>query len=704
MPDNFKIMSRYQHLKKAVNRRAILIKGGWLSIVLWGIFSSTVLSQHSFDTWTTDNGLPQNSVSSILQTRDGYLWFTTTDGLVRYDGMRFTIFNAGNRKDLHTSRFSQLLEDREGNLWILTEDTRLVRYTDGIFTSLSTQEGLPDTHGFRIRKDEEGRLIVEALNRSVRWEEGRFVPYDQGLGKAYSGISFPLESGAIWHYDKAKLYRIHKNRLTATIAVDGIGPRDIKYVFEDRKGETWIGTVGVVLRFTNGSLKRYAQKDGVPNQRVNCIRDDRKGNLWIGMSDGGLLRFKDDVFTRYTQADGITGNSFLALYEDREGILWIGTESGLNRLRDNIITSYSTEDGLAAKNTYPICQDSEGSIWIGSWRGLTRYRDGVFTNWGKQYGVANHLITALLVDKEGCFWVGTLGDGVKKYEAGKVTDYHPETGFPSGLVRAICQDHKGSIWFGSPIGLIRYREGHCQTFTTKDGLPSNIVNTIVEDRQNNLWVGTQEGLCRYREGQFTSYAQVEGLSTHTVRTVYEDDEGVIWIGTYDGGLIRLKDGKFTGYTNENGLFNNGVFQILEDARGNFWMSCNLGIYRVSKAELNDYAEGRIASITSIPYGKRDGMLNSECNGGVQPAGIKARDGKLWFPTQGGVAVVDPEAVPVSAQPPPVMVEEVLLNNQPVTFTDAVEVPPGKENFEIHYTGLSFIMSERIRFKYKIEGL
>jgi signal transduction histidine kinase len=189
-----------------------------------------------------------------------------------------------------------------------------------------------------------------------------------------------------------------------------------------------------------------------------------------------------------------------------------------------------------------------------------------------------------------------------------------------------------------------------------------------------------------------------------VRIIYEDSEGTIWVGTYDQGLVRIKDRKITSYTMKEGLFNNGVFQILEDARENFWISSNLGIYRVSKKELTDYAEGHVKSITSVPYGKRDGMISSECNGGVQPAGVKTLDGKLWFPTQAGVVVVDPDAVPVSAQPPPVMIEEFLINNEPVAFGEVVKISPGTENFEIHYTGLSFIMSERIGFKYKLEGL
>jgi signal transduction histidine kinase len=266
------------------------------------------------------------------------------------------------------------------------------------------------------------------------------------------------------------------------------------------------------------------------------------------------------------------------------------------------------------------------------------------------------------------------------------------------------QDRQGTIWFGTNRGLAAYKQGVFKIYNSSTGLPANQVCAIFEDSRDVLWVGTELGLCRFEEGQFTSYPDERALSGRIVRSFYEDDGGTLWIGTYDGGLVRLKDGKFTSYTTKEGLFNNGVFQILEDSRENLWISCNLGIYRVSKKELNDYAEGLARSITSVPYGKPDGMLSSECNGGMQPTGIKARDGKLWFPTQGGVAVVDPQAVPVSPQLPPVTIEEVLLDNQDVAFRGPIKIRPGTENFEIHYTALSFIMSDRIEFKYKLEGL
>jgi signal transduction histidine kinase/ligand-binding sensor domain-containing protein len=664
------------------------------------------VAPYQFDTWTTDNGLPQNSVASILQSRDGFLWFTTNDGLVRYDGVRFTVYNAGNRNDLQTSRFSQVFGEFQGSLWIMSEDNSLIAYQDGRFRTYSSEDGLPHNRVTGMR-EENGSLLVETLGGIARGQEGKFVA-EGPLGKRILiGFTMPDRPQLVWHFEAPLLYRVENGRRGREIKMPGMVTSDIKSLYEDRNGELWIGiTNGVLLRYKkdDGKPLVYAKQEGLPGSRINVIRGDREGNIWLGLDEAGLFRFKDGRFTNYTTADGLTGNNILCIYEDRESILWIGTSAGLNRLRDNIITSYSSADGLSANNTYPICRDREGAVWIGTWTGLSRYKDGVFTRCGEAYGVATAMVTSLLADRDGGLWIGSLGGGIQHCKDGKCTSIRVEQGLPSGIVRAMLEDRQGNRWFGTAEGLVKDADGRMTVFTTRDGLPSEHISVLFEDRLGQLWIGTQRGLCRYSGGQFNSFPEVASLAKHLVRTVYEDGAGAIWIGTYDSGLTRLKDGRFTSYTVKEGLFNNGVFQILEDGRENFWISCNLGIYRVSKKELSDYADGLIPSITSIPYGKRDGMVNSECNGGGQPAGVKASDGKLWFPTQGGVAVVDPEAVPVSAQPPPLMIEEFLINNEPTEFREVVKIPPGIENFEIHYTGLSFIMSERIRFKYKLEGL
>jgi serine/threonine protein kinase len=436
----------------------------------------------------------------------------------------------------------------------------------------------------------------------------------------------------------------------------------------------------------------------------HSLFEDRRGNLWFATSNKGLALFKDDKFTFLTTADGLLDNTIWAIYEDPESNLWIGTSGGLNRLRDYIINTYSKSDGLSNDNVYPIYRDSKGDIWIGSTPGLTKYSNGIFTRHDEIISdLIGRNVKSLFEDREGNLWLG-FEAGIVRVKDGRAVYKNRDGPFFDTGVRAIYQDRAGVIWFGTEKGLVKFKDGVFSSYKMENGLAGNFVSVIYEDRSGTLWIGTQFGLSAMRDGEFHNYAEKEGLSGYLVRAIYEDTDGVLWIGTYDGGLNRLKDDRITSYTTKEGLFDNGISQILEDDRGYLWMSCNLGIYRVKKRELNDLDEGKTKTITCVAYGKRDGMLNIECNGGGQPAGIKARDGRLWFPTVKGVVIFDPEAVLKSKEPPPVVIEEILVDNETAPSGGLLTIQSGKENFEIQYTGLSFIMSDQCKFKYKLVGL
>ena len=679
-------------------------KRHWLFVaLLWCACLCSAIeaaAQHRFDSWTTDNGLPQASVNAILQTRDGFLWLTTFGGLVRYDGLRLQVFNTGNTKGLRTGRFTSLFEDREGNLWIGTEGQGVTRYKDEVFTTYTTENGLPNNQAGQIREDSAGNVLIQAGDRIVQWKNETFVPYNPAPGEPVIGRLHRTRTGAVWYLDGAILHKYENGRITADLATGF----DVNRFFEDREGRLWIGTREKrLLMFQHGKLQVYSEKEGYPEILLNTFYEDRKGRLWFGTRGGGLLEFKDNRFTRYTTSDSLAGDDVLVISEDREGTLWVGTTSGLSRLTERVVTAYSIKDGLAANNVYPIYEDRQGHIWIGSWPGLTRYADGVFANVSQQYRVEDAQVTSLLEDDAGGLWIGTWGRGVRHVQDGKITAF-TEHELPGTQVRAMIQDRAGSIWFGTANGLVKYRDGAFTIHTARDGLAGKEIHAIYEDRSGRLWIGADAGLTKYQDGKFTAYTEKDGFASNIVRAIYEDSGGTLWIGMYDTGLYRLAQGRFTHYTTREGLFDNGVFQIIEDGRGNFWISCNLGIYRVRRAELNDLAEGRVKQITSIPYNKRDGMLNSECNGGGQPAGIRARDGRLWFPTQRGVAVINPDLVPVNTQPPTVVIESVIVDTQPVGLRSGVKLQPGQVNVEIHYSGLSFINPELVKFKYKLEGL
>ncbi len=678
-----------------------------LSLWLLLVFPSTVRGQYQFDVWNTDNGLPQNSVLSILQTRDGYLWLTTSDGLVRYDGVRFTVFNKANTKGIKSNRLTTLFESHDGALWVGTEEAGIIRYKDGAFTTFTTEDGLLDRWVWGISKNKDGNPLVLTAQGLVQWNNGRFGPYLSDDPVSNHHFTWSERLGGLSFYDATGLHWFKDGHYRTFPLPDGLSSHDFAWMIEDQNGILWSATKGKgFYKLENGSLD-FRKVAGLSSLDVRAICRDRAGNLWLGTHDGNLNLLNGDVLSTYGVAQGLDSKVLNVIYEDHEGSIWLGAANGLYRIRKQAIKVYTEQDGLSAKNVYTVYEDHEGIIWIGIWDqagGLNRFKDGAFTHYTTSDGLSNNLVLALEEDLEGNLWVGTHDKGLNRFKDGRFTFYTTKDGLPGNTILAIHQAKNGALWVGTESGLSRYKDGAFTNYTVDGGLPDRKVQVIHEDREGNLWFGTIGGLSRLRGETFSSYTHRDGLSSDNIRSIYEDSDGVLWIGTYDGGLNRLKDGKFTSYTTAQGLFNNGVFQILEDGRGNLWMSCNLGIYRVSKKDLNDFAEGKIHSIFSISYGKKDGLLNVECNGGRQPAGWKSHDGKLWFPTQNGLAVIDAEGIEVNTQPPPVVIEDFIIDNKPAAFHETVQVQPGQADVEIHYTGLSFVTPENVKFKYKLEGL
>ncbi len=694
------------------------------SIILLVAFSCLLLAgsqpvlgdtaRYRFDSWTSGSGLPQNSVYSILQTSDGYLWITTLDGLVRYDGVRFKVFNKLNSKGVNSNRFTKLFEDRDKNLWICTEDGGLTRYRDGTFTSFTTQDGLSDNWTFALRQTDDGKILVRTSSGLARWQDGRFTTISTDLKSFDAVLGYEGGSAALWYRLDTTLRCVKDGNVTDyTVPPFDTDDQSRPQLYEDREGRLWIGTEqSDLFMLKDGELTHFTTKDGLPPYLIRTFCEDREGTLWLGTSGGGLVKYQDGRFTTFTTEEGLPSNQIVAIYEDREGTLWVGTNgNGMFRINKQIIRSHVLTSGIGGKSLYPMIEDRAGNLWIGG-DGLFRFKDGVYTYYpptlspnDRTSNSRYYNIMGLYEDYDGRIWIGAT-ESLISYKDGRFTDESSMLGDSSDWadINVILRDHKGVLWFGTRKGLFENKDGKSRRYRKEDGLPNEEIHAMIEDRQGALWIGTYGGLVRYHDGQFTSYTEGDGLSSNRVRSLYEDHQGTIWIGTYDGGLNRFKDGHLTRYTTDDGLFSNGVFQILEDDAGNFWMSSNQGIYRVSRNQLERFADGKLNRLTSISYGVKDGMENSECNGGRQPAGLRARDGRLWFPTLNGVVEIDPKDISFNPLPPPVIIESVLLNRKDTAFGEGVEISSDQQNLEIRYTGLSLIRPESASFRYKIEGL
>jgi len=668
----------------------------WWIVWLVLAFGPPASAQSQFDSWTTENGLPQNSINDITQTRDGYLWLATYGGLVRFDGSRFVVFDRST-DGIKSQRIRRVREDRSGTLWASTEEGMLIRYRAARFTTFGEECGLPAANTLRLDESDDGQLWITYVDAMVRFDGAHavaFLPSDFPDGVAKPQLPAVLDLW--WSHDTTGLHVLVAGQVRTYRIDDDLAGAAIVSVNFDRSDNLWVRTnANSVLKIANGRVDRHSLKDGLPWERIGGFHADRRGNIWFGDLDNRIYRIRNGA------CELISELGLLMLFEDREGSIWLGTNGGgLHRLRDFTFSTYSQKEGLASNTVYPIFADRRGTVWIGA-GGLNRYEHGRFSLYG--IGLPTTQITAIGDDHSGRLWVGT-DRGLGFFENGRFTPYGEPEGPLSGVVSAIHEERNGTLWFGTNHGLVRVAAGRLTRYTVRDGLSHDRITALHQDRSGALWIGAFRGVTRFAGGRFVRYEERDGLVGSWVRAIHEDADGVIWVGTYDSGLYRLAGDRLTRYTRREGLHDNGVFQILEDDDGYLWMGSNRGISRVSRHELNDLAERRRLTVTPIAFGIKDGLLSSETNGGRQPAGSKTADGRLWFPTMGGVAVVDPARVRVDATAPVALIEGLQFAGKSVDVTGTMTVPADTSSITIRYAAPSFVKPEQIRFRYRLAGL
>ena len=694
-----------------------------VAAALVALFASTKgAADVRFKTWNTENGLPQNSVIGIAQAHDGYIWLATFDGLARFDGVRFKIFRKHDTPELPTNRMSRLFVDERGRLWILTEDTtRIVLYEGGVFKSFSKGsdfETVDMTEPWLLTNE----MVLRNGDVEYVYENGAFISRPSSARRLPR--VFFSENLVIWidmgdHYITGRegdLAKVSKESNLPEKLIEGssveIGDA-LWFALPNRKPPSidqnelvWTGPhrLASLARLRDGQIETFP----LQASDLAVLQVDRNQNLWIGDPAFGLRRIDADIVANANRDnfkfETVVENalSVREVFMDRERNLWVCRDTGLQLLKDlAAVKVFTRADGLPSDNVYSVFQDSRAGIWFGIWpRHLVLYKDGQFST--EKFP----LVSAVSVDRDSRQWVGNavLWYRDKDRPWQKFDDTYEY--LPQAEINVISEDTAGNLWFGGPKRNIARWDGRTlKPFTTNDGLPSDSVTAFLQARDGTIWVGTIAGIARFDGDRFVPVANTDGAVPAYVRSLYEDSDGTLWIGTYDSGIARFKNGEIVQITTEHGLFSNGVFCILEDDEGWFWMNSNQGIYRVRRSDLNDFAAGTTTSITSASYGPEDGLLNVEGNGGKQPAGLKAADGRLWFPTAGGMAVVDPKNVHREERPPEVLIEEIKVDQKELSSTtNTLVMAPGQTALEINYTGISFNNAPTLRFRYRLEGL
>jgi signal transduction histidine kinase/ligand-binding sensor domain-containing protein/DNA-binding response OmpR family regulator len=670
---------------------------------------SKAISQYVHGHWDTENGLPQNSVSALLQTRDGYIWVGTQEGLVRFDGVRFTVFNHSNRMLPHNF-VTALLEDRNGTLWVGTNEGALLTYAGGVFKPFAGRDAVAIRSITALAQDASGGIWIGTREDGiVRFDGHGFARMTTEAGLPANRVTSILaqHDGAVWVGTVDGLALVRGERVVARYTTaNGLPKNSVKALWQNGRGALWVATDGGVVRQQGKTFVLTIPERCMPGVQVRSVLEDADRNLWVGTNGTGLLRMTAaGECSIFTSKNGLENDTPQALFEDREGNLWVGTNGGgLSRFTDGRFTSYTTSHGLSYNVVFSILEDRHGTTWIGTLRGLNRLRGGTITSLADRPGLGDR-IRAIHEDATGVLRVGTDAPAVVRLDGDRpIVELTARDGLPGETVTSMLRDRSGNLWIGTDAGLCRFRDGRLKVFTTADGLTSDLVGPLYEDASGRLWIATKSGGVNIFDGsRFSAIRMRDGLSSDNVAAIHAGRDGTMWIGTAGAGLNRLRDGRVVQYTTDVGLFDDKVHHILEDDRRHLWLSSNRGVSEVSLEDLEAYAAGRRTRIVTISYGTADGMKSSECNGSgnAQPAGWRSRNGTLWFPTLKGAAALSPR-MPRPVPDPTILIEQVRIDQQNIP-AGAVVAEAGARELQIDYTATSLTAPEHVSFKYRLEG-
>lgn len=683
----------------------------------------------TFRSWQREQGLPQNSVRALTQTREGYLWIGSDEGVARFDGVRFVSF--GLREGWRSGPVQTLFEDSRGTLWIGTTDSGLTRWQDGQFTTFTLRDGLPSDSVTALSEDSEGRLWVGTQAGLAVWQDGRLAT--PGATEQFKGKPITVlcknRQGVLWlGATGAGLFRLQEGKFVAlaNAPVEGL-LRDPHCLLEDKAGRMWVGAGDDFVLCRDGDQwRRYRIPRHLARPYVSALAEQPDGTVWAGSVSEGLFQFKEGKLTAINASSGLLDNSVESLLVDREGNLWVGTGAGLSRLRRSNLLVFGQNEGLGYGPVQGLAEIAPGVIWAG------KPGDGLYRWEGRNFsrltaaGLSRRYpeVISLLMARDGNCWMSGA-NGLWRFKDPKYATGEEEVAALAGLnVIALAEDWDGGVWAGTREGQVwRLRRGDWLAQTNYS--QSHPITAILHDSDGTTWIGTEgDGLYRYQEKSRAHFEKGGGLLSDWIRTLYVDAQGTLWIGTAGGGLSRWHNGRLTTFTTREGLPDNTISQIMEDGQGRLWLGSNRGIACVGKRELEELVAGKIAVVYPQVYGRAEGMPSEECMGGFYPAGLKTQSGQLCFSTLKGIVVADPRSRTAEPPAPAVVLEETMLdgvaadmrspqaagrasgrtNLVPSAAAAEIRIGPGKHRLEFRYTGMSFGSPERVRFRYRLVPL
>jgi ligand-binding sensor domain-containing protein/signal transduction histidine kinase len=690
------------------------------SVSVFAIDPNRMLSQYIHNFWGTEKGFPGGSVTSIAQTPDGYLWIGTDRGLIRFDGINFHIFEAGPAIPT-IGPVRKLLVDGQGTLWILLQNTKLLRYRGETFNLV---RGEAENGITAIGEGAGNAVLLSSLAMGILvYKDGSFV-HASGEASAPGQDAYQTAADFSWSTSIAPHRLIEPTAAVISLAAstDGkiwLGTQDRGILFLDggkvhtvtpessslrvncflplQNHELWIGTNQGALLWNGAELTREGIPSSLRNVDVLSMVRDRDSNIWVGTTRT-LIRVNQSGVSSLAQEIRSGDDRTTALFEDREGNLWIGGAQHLERLRDSAFVTYSLP---RQQSTGTLYADSNDYTWIAAAEGgLWRLKAGEYEAVAAA-GLAADVVYSITSAGSDGLWIGRQQGGLShlQYVKGALIakTYTQHEGLAQNSVYTVLEGRDRTIWAGTLTGGVsELRNGHFTNYTTTDGLASNTVSSITEGTDGTIWFGTPNGLTEKSANGWRTYRIADGLPSADIDCLFEDSTGVIWIGTAEG-LAFFSGGRIHTLAAEPDSLHEPIFGIAEDENRWLWIATADHVLQVSPPTSNN------KGVTDVrEYGLADGLLGTE---GVKRSKSLVVDshGRIWFSTNRGVSVVNPARGTVNPTPVLVQIEAVIADGNALKLGSSPKVPPGPEKITFRFVGLSLANEERVRYRYRLDN-
>ncbi|WP_305803992.1 ligand-binding sensor domain-containing diguanylate cyclase [Stenotrophomonas sp. YIM B06876] len=656
------------------------------------------------EVWTTREGLPHNLIHGIAQTQDGYLWFATWEGVVRYNGIDFRLFDQHVIPELRDSGVLALRLARDGGLLLGTASGGVVRYHAGRWSAWPGSEALPQDQVIDLVEGRDGALWVGTHGSGVLRidSSGAMTRFGVGAGLPSHSVQKMLQAddGTLWVATTGGLARYSNGRFAALGAAQGLPPGQAFNVVSGPDGRIHVGMEQGAWRQDGERFAPLAPD--MPSSNVTRMMVEADGTVWLGTVTGLYRHSPGYGLERIGTANGLPNEQVSALWQDRESSLWVGTNGGLLRLRDAPFSTFGLQDGLPNAYVRSVLADTQGTLWIATSDGLGWLRKGRFSAAGSRAGLPGDSLLSLARSRAGGVWVGTYSHGAALWDGRVRRHLDSRSGLTGNQVRALLESADGTLWIGTSRGLNRVDARGVRHYTMAQGMPSDFIIALHEDRHGALWVGTSNGLAQI-EGEHVRAYSLRDFGASNVFGLHETEDGTLWLAT-NQGVIRRRDGHMRLIGTGQGLPVAKIFQVLEDGEDRFWLTSNRGMLRVARHDLDAVADGRQSDLDVEWFDEGDGLVSAQNNGNSGPAAWRTTDGKLWFATAGGLAMTAPGRIhELTRTPPPVVIEEVRVDDRPTPLQAALRLPPGTRKLELHFAGLSYLIPRKIRYRYRLDG-